>query len=768
MFITPAIAQNQQSTLGNWQTGPMINSPEKTKEQQELEGIQQFFFETPITSMPDVQYVPTSFNGGTRDPKPKGTPLFKQMRIRVTNYYKIKAHNEELRQKELDAQILREESGEENSFETTQRKNEKTLVETSPQETEKEPKSFEMFRRKKFVTPIGHKTKTDEVKKENEKEVSDENPETKTIELQGGVKQVDAEKDVMLDCDIMNYLDKTGEIEALGHPILVFPTQNVTLKSDRMTYNAATNILKAFGNVELIRDGSTMYGDFMQLNMNEENAMMTDLKTKDMKMTITAKHANASDDLVILEKGKMYAEDSFILRLQTQMISARIDRMVVPEAAQSHLEDYVGHTHIKVIAKDIKVLAKKEHDVITAKKGTFYYGDKKLFNFPSLTAHTNKGHDYFEANYPEFGSRSRIGMFAGPGFVFDTPFASTVKVIPFLNYKNKFGFGGAVKYKSSTNMTDLMYGSAEDVFVLRGRQYLDDKLYFQYGMNSYMDDWWMGQRMAKYLAELVYRDTKVLPNFMGENRHLTFRHRVGAGYMEDSDVNRFDEKNMKSGEIGTARFKYMAHIDQSLFRYNKPEKRFLADAGITLQGSAAVYGTGDTQFVGRVGPYLHTQYKYWMQDVGYFMSAFSDGTPMPRFDTYRYGRSNVYIKEAFRVNKFLTVAWAGSLNLSDDSPNGKMFQENAFIFAFGPDDLKVSIGYDFMREQTYFQVAMALDMKGSSIEYEKMEIKNPDKLGKDEKKYVKEITFETEENAKPSKRVYAQVIDIEDPNKEQI
>lgn len=763
MFISPSFAESE-----NWRNGD---------EQKELENIQNFLYEAPITPVPEVKYVTNTSFGGDNDGTLKGMPMFKQMRIKITNYYKIKAHNDEIIQKEIDAQILREETGESAPLEEIQNKNLKPLVEKEQKSEDKEPKAFEIFRRKKFVTPIGSKTKDGEVKAvdsdtskdDNEKEVSNETPQNQTIELQGGVKQVEAEKEVMLDCDIMNYLDESGEIEALGHPILVFPNQGVTLKSDRMTYNVATNVLKAFGNVELLRDGSTMHGDFMQVNMNEENAMMTNLKAKEMKMTITAKNANTTDDLVILEKGKMYAEDSFILRLQTQMIGARLDRMVIPESAQSHLDEMIGHTHIKVIAKDIKVVAKKEHDVVTAKKGTVYYGDKKLFSFPSFTAHTNKNHDYFEANYPEFGSRSRIGMFAGPGFVFDTPFASTVKVIPFLNYKNKFGFGGAVKYKSATNITDMMYGSAEDVFVLRGKQFLDDKLYFQYGMNSYMDDWWMGQRMAKYLAELVYRDAKVLPDFMGKNRALSFRHRVGAGYMQDSDVNRFDEKNMDSGEIGTTRFKYMAEFNQSLYHYNNPEKRLLADAGISLQGSAALYGTGDTQFVGRIGPYLHTQYKYWMQDLNYYMSAYSDQTPMPRFDMYRYGHSNVRIREAIRVNKYLTVAWSGSLNLSDDAPNGKMFQENAFIFAVGPDDFKLSLGYDFMREQTYFMLAMALDMKGSSIEYEKMEIKHPDKLGKDEKQYVKEITFENaEENVKPSKRVYAQVIEIEDPNKEQI
>lgn len=762
MFIGSAVAAPEEKAAGSFLD---------TKEQKQLEDIQQFFFEAPMTTpIPDVKYVSekeTTIADGDKDTnKIKGMPMFKQMRIRITNYYKIKAHNEEIKQKEIEAKELLEElENDENSLDEIQQRNKKNLVDIGTKEEKKERKPFELLKRKKIET----KSDTQIEDNENEKEVSNQTKSEQTIELQGGVKQVEADKDAMLDCDTVNYLKEQGEIEALGHPILVFPAQGVTLKSDRMTYNAASNVLKAFGNVEIIRGDSTMYGDFFQLNMNEENALMDNLKGKEMKMTITAKKANASDDLVVLEKGKMYAEDSFVLRFQTQMLSARIDQMVIPDAAQSHMDDLIGHTNIKVIAKDIKVVAKDEHDVITAKKGTVFYGGRKLFNFRSFTAHTNKNHDYVETNMAEMGSKARIGMFAGPGFVFDTPFASTVKLVPFLNYKNKIGFGGALKYKSATNMTDMMYGSAENIFVLKGKQYLDDKLYFQYGVNSYMDDWWMGQRMAKYLTEFVYHDHKELPDFLGKDRPLSFKHRVGAGYMHDSDVNRFDEKHMESGQIGTTRLKYMAELNQSLYSYRNDEHRFLASAGISMQGSAAVYGTGDTQFVGRVGPFLHTQYKYWMQDIYYYMSAYSDQSPLPRFDRYRYGHSNVVLREALRLNKYLTIAWAGSLNLSGDAPNDQMFQENAFIFSIGPDDFKVNFGYDFMREQTYFTLAMALDMKGSSIEYEKMEIKNPDKLGKDKKKYVKEITFEDAQALnKPSKKVYAQVIDIEDPNKEQI
>ena len=80
--------------------------------------------------------------------------------------------------------------------------------------------------------------------------------------------------------------------------------------------------------------------------------------------------------------------------------------------------------------------------------------------------------------------------------------------------------------------------------------------------------------------------------------------------------------------------------------------------------------------------------------IVYYMSTYEDNTPMPLYDAYRYGKQSVFIREYFRINKLLTIAWFGNLNLSNDSPNGKDFQENSFYLSIGPDDVKFNIGED--------------------------------------------------------------------------
>jgi hypothetical protein len=130
----------------------------------------------------------------------------------------------------------------------------------------------------------------------------------------------------------------------------------------------------------------------------------------------------------------------------------------------------------------------------------------------------------------------------------------------------------------------------------------------------------------------------------------------------------------------------------------------------------------------------------------------------------------------------LSVGWSGNVNLSDDSPNGKLFQENRFVFAIGPDDLKIRLGYDFVRQTTYFGFDVAFDTKGTTIDFGRMEIKNPERLGKLQEREERKVAFapsnsqSTEATKKTNSKTsskqkvldHAQVIEIEDPNMEKV
>lgn len=586
----------------------------------------------------------------------------------------------------------------------------------------------------------------------------------------------ESKNQALLDCDTMEYFAPRTELEANGHVVMFFPKNNSTLKADKVVYNQTSNLIKAYGNVVLINDGKELFGDFMQVDMNEENAFMDDPKTDILQISAKAKKGYMYGDKIIQEQGSIYVAKKTMIKLRSEMFGPDLEYMYLDEKDKSYYKKDSHGEALRVKTNDLIINSKPEHDTITLKHAEIYFHDKKVGTIPSITLHMNKAQDYVEANYPEFGTTMNLGAFAGPGFDFDTPMGTNLKIVPILNYDGggedstagsggKFGFGALAKFKSATNKTDIAWGSVHNMLIVRGKQKLDDNLWLQYGSNAYMDDWFLGFRMPQYLGELVYEDYFIIPSFLGKikktSMDMTFRHRMSGAFVQDRNADGYSDL-LGFGGIATTRFKYMAEAAQNVWTFGKANSPINGNLAIVGQGSAAVYGTGDTQMIARVGPRLHSQYKFWMQDVGYFLSGYNDKTPLVMFDKYMYGRSNAYMRESFRVSKYLTLSWFGSLNLSQDSWDGKMLQENSFFFSIGPDDIKLNIGYDTVRQQSFVTMALALDAKGSTIEYKKMVIKNPEKIGKnkDGSSTNNSQTFSNSPDGAENADERAEVIDI--------
>lgn len=553
----------------------------------------------------------------------------------------------------------------------------------------------------------------------------------------------------VLDCDVMEYHADKTELEATGNVVIVFPQNNSTVKADRVVYNQTSNLIKAFGHVILVSEGKELTGDYMQIDMNEEVSFMNNPTSDIFQIRVRSKTGYMYGDKIIQEQGSIMVTKKTMINLRNEYAGPDLTTMYIPEDKKSYYKKDAHGEKFRIKTNDIIINSKKEHDTVTLKHAELYFNEKKVGTVPTITIHTNKARDYVEANYPEFGTKMNLGMYAGPGFVFDTPMGTNLKIVPFINYgtgdNKQLGFGGLARLASATNKVEAVYGTSNKMFLLRGKQRLDDNMYIQYGHNSFMDDWFMGYRMPRLMGEVVYENDYLHENFLAKDKNMIFSHRIAGAYIQDGNVTP-DQGPLGSDGVGTMRFKYMAQIAQTLYTFGTSKESTNGVMGNVLgfapnswingslsmvgQASTAMYGTGDTQLVARIGPMLHTQYKNWMQDVGYFLSAYNDKTPLVNFDRYMYGRSNTYIRETFRLNKYMALSWFGSLNLMQDSWDGKMLQENGFYFALGPDDAKLHIGYDTVREQMFMGLALNLDAKGTVIDYKKMVIKNPDTLGK--------------------------------------
>ena len=565
----------------------------------------------------------------------------------------------------------------------------------------------------------------------------------------------DETEDIILDCNNVDYDTENYLITAKGDAIVDFVKQGTKLKADLITFDRMNNTIKAEGNVKILKGGQTITGDYIFVDMNEENALIENPLTRTEVIEIKSKKGYVYGDRVVQENGEISVDKSFPINFRSATRGPQMQRMLVPP--KETLSEDMENGLIKVTVQDLKITQKGDLEIISMKHPKVFKGKRTIFKMPAVKLYTNKNHDFAETNSWELGSYRGLGMFVGPGWVFELPRGSVLKAAPILNYKSGFGVGGLVRFQNSTNFTQAAYGTAVGDFIIRGKQDLDDHLYLQYGMNDYMNEWFLGRRRPEYGVSLVYTNGYSSNDFLLKGHASRFSHRFDAGYYQDIDKDH-NFRKLSGEQIGTTRFRYMAQADQNLYKYENKEKQTALSFNIVSQLSAALYGTGDSQVIGRLGPHLHTQYKRWMQDIGYFFSVYDDNTPMPVFDAYRYGKQNLYIREYFRICRYLTVSWFGSINLTGDSPNDKTFQENSFYLSIGPDDLKFNVGYDFIRENTYFTVQVMMDAKGTKLEYDTFEIKQDKKAKKNDDSDLEE---ETAFQAAPQKKVLQRAV-VED------
>ena len=564
-------------------------------------------------------------------------------------------------------------------------------------------------------------------------------------------------ENIVLDCDNVDYDTENYCIYATGNVNVEFVKHDTTVQADKITYDRMNNTIKAEGNVKILKNGQIINGDYIFVDMNEENALIENPSTSTDTIEIKARKGYVYGDKIVQEQGSITVDQSYPINLHPSG-GLQLHRMIVPKEAT--LQNDMLNGLVKVKAKEITIKQKGDLEVIAIKRTDIKKGKWTLLKVPALKVYTNKNNDYVETNSWELGSYPNLGMYIGPGFVFELPKGSVLKAMPLLTYNHKIGVGAIGRFHSGTNFTQAGYGTSKSKILVYGRQTLDDNLYLEYAMNDYMDDWFLGRRRPKYGVDLVYDKSYSSENFLLKGRPSTYRHRAEVGYYQDMSSDSYYGK-LHSMNIGTLRTRYMAQAAQSLYNYKNIEKQTAVDLSIVGELSAALYGTGDTQIIGRIGPRLHTQWKRWMQDIGYFQSVYNDNTPMPVFDAYRYGKSNVYAHEYFRICKYLTLSWLGSINLSNDAGNDRLFQENRFFLSIGPDDIKFSIGYDTVREGTFFNVMIMTDAKGAQVDYDKLVIKQ-EKKASEEKEIKQPAKPQTEfqNSNKAPVLQYAQVEDI--------
>ena len=110
-------------------------------------------------------------------------------------------------------------------------------------------------------------------------------------------------EDVILDCDTIDYDTPNYLVYARGNVSVEFVKQKATVKADVITFDRANNTIKAEGNVKIIKLGRVVTGDYIFVDLNEENALIENPLTEAPNMTMKAKRGYVYSDKIVQEQG---------------------------------------------------------------------------------------------------------------------------------------------------------------------------------------------------------------------------------------------------------------------------------------------------------------------------------------------------------------------------------------------------------------------------------------------------------------------------------
>lgn len=531
----------------------------------------------------------------------------------------------------------------------------------------------------------------------------------------------EVEPNIELTADYMEYFPEKYEVEAIGNAKVNFKAEGTILTANKIVFNYDRNILKANENVVIISKGSVTEGDFVKIDLTRPNGWIENPSTTTEDILIQAKEAYIYSDRI-----NEYDGVAKILKDETMKFGGKSfgSYMLDSDSLKSSkpkLSDEAKGVY-KLKANKIIIDSKDDHEVVNIENASLYLKNRKVASIPSLKVVTNKQHASAETNLPEFGTINRLGLHIGPSVVLNVPGGATLKLSPILTYDDdKLGIGGIARFRNQYNMTEIAYGTSKEDLLIRGRHKLADGLRLDYSKYTNQNEWFLGYRRPKYSAQLSYsRLDKV------SDLGLTFQQRYTAGVFVD---------NKKNYDFGDAegRFRWMTSTTKPLYSYTNEEGNIGFKVSVVSQTAATLYTTGDTVGIFRFGPSLKTKVGPWNQTVMFMQSGIAGKSPF-YFDRYRYGRSNIILRENIQITKNVAIGYLCSIAMNRDNPNDKTFEENRIFVSVGPEYAKFAIGYDGRRQNTMFFVTMLVGTKDSDVEFKNAEVINPQKVGKENKK----------------------------------
>lgn len=116
--------------------------------------------------------------------------------------------------------------------------------------------------------------------------------------------------DVDISSDLMEYYPENYELIATGNVVVTMLKDGTQLFADKMVYNTDQNTIKGYGNVKMIKNKNVIVGDFVNLNLNEENILIDKPSTEGNVYKVQAKEGYVYPGQMVTHNGSIAISDS--------------------------------------------------------------------------------------------------------------------------------------------------------------------------------------------------------------------------------------------------------------------------------------------------------------------------------------------------------------------------------------------------------------------------------------------------------------------------
>lgn len=527
--------------------------------------------------------------------------------------------------------------------------------------------------------------------------------------------------DITIDSRELEYFDEIGELEARGN-VTITSSSGTIVTADRAVYDKNSNTVKLFDNVILRKEDNVVKGEYMVINLNEENALIdAPLASVGTMIRVRAQEGYAYTDRIEAVNGDVDLAKKIEMRLQTSGFNG-YDNMLIQDDEISFDIKRERLSPYKIRTKEIVVQSEKDHDSVAFKNADLYYKKLKIATIHNFELFSDKEMNYVEANIPvDIGSISNFGQYAGMGYIFKIPNGGNLKVLPALVYDNDLGVGVLGNLRTKRLNLEAAWATSSENLIVDGRYNFTNKLWADFARHAYKDEGFVGSKRPGHLAQLSFGDS-----YPVDDIQANFKQRFDVGY-----VSEYLREHQERDNFGTMRFRWQAELNKEIYEISNKEQDMSLNFGVTAQTMETVYGTGETTAIARFGPYIASRIKNWKSRISYKVAGVHGKSPF-EFDEYTYGKSTIEINESLKLSKYLSVGYRGNISPLKDNSDDDLLTENRFYVVAGPEDIKVAFSYDITRSNVHLDFMFLLGTDTTDITFDKMTIKDPDKMGKKE------------------------------------